>query len=353
MVQRIVPRSFSTTSKSKPFQIFTSVSEIRQERSKACSVGLVPTMGALHDGHLALIRRAARENQQVYISIYVNPTQFGVNEDLSTYPKTWLADKHKISRLHAEFEKDDSMKGQITAVFMPSSADMYPTTPPTSELDGEGTFITVSPLSSRLEGASRPVFFRGVATVCMKLFNIMQPEKVYFGQKDIQQTLVIKKMVKDLHINTVVSVEDTIREHDGLAMSSRNIYLGERRRKLATALYNSFTAVQGAFVRGARRRSELYDTAMDHLTTMQRQQAALPPSRRARFEVDYISIAHPETLEELEEAGVSEGAILSGAIKMLPLEEPQEEEELGVGMDKGSVRLIDNVRLEVPHARAS
>lgn len=306
----------------------------------------MPTMGALHEGHLALIRQAAKENHQVFVSIYVNPTQFGVSEDLSAYPRTWATDKRKLEALHEEFCRDRNIKGQIAGIFVPTTQEMYPGVPPTSEVNGEGSFVTITPLSSRLEGATRPVFFRGVATVCMKLLNIVQPETVYFGQKDIQQTFVVKTMVKDFHLNTEVRVESTVREKDGLAMSSRNVYLGERRRRVALVLLNSFKAVQHVFESGARKRSYLYNAAMDILEKVRKQQEALPKSQRARFEIDYISIADPETLEELEEVTPAQGAILSGAIKMLPVEEPQHGEVLGAGEDKGSVRLIDNIRLD-------
>lgn len=327
--------------------VLHTVPDLRVQRAKARTVGLVPTMGALHDGHLALIRQAAKENHQVIVSIYVNPTQFGVTEDLSSYPRTWSSDKRKLQDLHQELSVDKNTLGQIAGIFKPSTAEMYPGAPPTSEIDGMGSFVTITPLSSRLEGASRPVFFRGVATVCMKLLNIVQPERVYFGQKDIQQTFVIKRMVKDFHLNTEVCVGPTVREKDGLAMSSRNVYLGERRRRVALTLLASFKAVQQVFAKGARRRRYLYNAAFDELEKVRRQQEALPASVRARFEIDYISIADPETLDELQEVSPADGAILSGAIKMLPLEQPRQGEVLGVGEDKGSVRLIDNIRLDL------
>ena len=314
------------------------------------TVGFVPTMGALHQGHLSLIRQAARENDQVYVSIYVNPTQFGVTEDLSSYPRTWDADKVKLAALAKEFG-DDSRLGHMSVIFMPSTEDMYPCSPPSSELDGQGSFVTITPLSSRLEGASRPVFFRGVATVCMKLLNIVEPERVYFGQKDMQQTFVIKRMVQDLHLNTEVRVGPTVREKDGLAMSSRNVYLGERRRKIALVLLDSFREVQRVFARGARKRRFLYNAAIEKLTLVEKQQYALPKEKRVRFEIDYISIADSDTLDELEEVDSERGAILSGAIKMLPLEEPQEGEDTGLGGGMSTVRLIDNIRLDLLSAK--
>ena len=307
-------------------------------------------MGALHQGHLALIRQAVRENDQVYVSIYVNPTQFGVSEDLSSYPRTWDADKVKLAALAKEF-KNDNQVGHMSVVFMPKTKDMYPGSPPSSEVDGQGSFVTITPLSSRLEGTSRPVFFRGVATVCMKLLNIVQPERVYFGQKDIQQTFVVKRMVQDFHLNTEVRVGPTIREHDGLAMSSRNVYLGERRRKVALVLLDSFKEVQRVFARGAKKRRFLYNAAIERLSLVEKQQYALPRDKRARFEIDYISIADPDTLDELEEVDAEHGAILSGAIKMLPLEEPQEGEDTGLGGGTSTVRLIDNIHLELLSAK--
>lgn len=311
----------------------------------------MPTMGALHEGHLALIRQAARENDQVYVSIYVNPTQFGVNEDLSSYPRTWPADQFKLKELFAEFDRDRRV-GQIAAIFMPTTQEMYPGLPPSSEVDGHGSFVTITPLASRLEGASRPVFFRGVATVCMKLLNIVQPERVYFGQKDIQQTFVVKRMVQDFHLDTEVRVGPTVREPDGLAMSSRNVYLGDRRRSVALVLLGSLKAIQQVFAKGARKRRFLYNAAMDVLVTAQKQQEALPHHKRARFEIDYISIADTHTLEEIEEVTSEEGAILSGAIKMLPIEEPQEGEVTGLGGGTSTVRLIDNIRLDLLSAKA-
>ena len=313
-------------------------------------MGFVPTMGALHEGHLALIRQAARENDQVYVSIYVNPTQFGVSEDLSSYPRTWDADNVKLAALAKEHGEDDQV-GNLSVVFMPSTKEMYPDSPPSSEVDAQGSFVTITPLSSRLEGASRPVFFRGVATVCMKLLNIVQPERVYFGQKDIQQTFVVKRMVQDFHLNTEVRVGSTVREHDGLAMSSRNVYLGERRRKIAPVLLESFKEVQKVFARGARKRRFLYNAAIEKLSAVEKQQYALARGKRVRFEIDYISIADPDTMEELEEVSSERGAIVSGAIKMLPLEEPQEGEDTGLGGATSAVRLIDNIKLDLLSAK--
>lgn len=310
------------------------------------TVGFVPTMGALHDGHLALIRQAAKENHRVYVSIYINPTQFGASEDFSSYPSTWDVDYNKLQSLFEEF-KDNYYMGQLSQVFRPTTQDMYPGLQHTSEIDSEGSFVTITPLSTVLEGASRPVFFRGVATVCMKLLNIVQPERVYFGQKDIQQTLVIKRMVEDFHLNTKVRVVPTVREQDGLAMSSRNVYLGQRRREIAPALVLALRAVQKAFAEGKRTRVDLLEAAFRVTTAMMEQQNELLPSQRAKFEVDYFSIADPKTMTELEEVSIEHGAIVSGAIRMLPVEDPQVKEYLGLEDGSTAVRLIDNIHLDI------
>ncbi|KAL8765632.1 MAG: hypothetical protein Q9209_007364 [Squamulea sp. 1 TL-2023] len=304
-------------------------------------------MGALHQGHLALIRQAVQENNQVYVSIYVNPTQFGVNEDFGSYPQTLQADLEQLRSLAAEYWRSDSV-GQITAVFTPNTRDMYPSLKPTSEMDGPGSFVTITPLSSILEGASRPVFFRGVATVCMKLFNIVQPDRVYFGQKDVQQTYVIQRMVNDFHLNTQVRVVATVREKDGLAMSSRNVYLGKRRRKVATVLIRALRAVRTEFMNGDTRREMLLSAAQRVVDEELDRQTALPPQWRSLFEVDYFSLADPMHFTELDEVNPAHGAILSGAIKMLPIEESQEDEDLGTGDGRMPVRLIDNLRLKMP-----
>ena len=205
--------------------------------------------------------------------------------------------------------------------------------------------MTITPVGERLEGASRPTFFRGVATVCMKLFNIVTPERVYFGQKDIQQTVVIKKMVKDFHIDTHVVVGETTREPDGLAMSSRNVYLGTRRRKVATVLSKVLRVAEIGYLRGKRSRDEVLGPANELAKLLLIEQHQLDPAQRVTFEIDYISLADPETMEELESVDESRGAILSGAVKILPVEAPQPDEDLGFGGGP-PVRLIDNIVLK-------
>jgi pantoate--beta-alanine ligase len=300
-------------------------------------------MGALHEGHLSLVRHAAAENTDVFVTIYVNPTQFGLNEDLASYPKTWEADLQLLHRLDTELAS--AGKGRVSAVFAPSTQTMYPTLPPDSSIPGVGSFIEMRPLDQLLEGASRPVFFRGVATVCMKLFNICTPESVYFGQKDIQQTVVIKRLVKDFHLNMDVRIIPTSREPDGLALSSRNVYLGARRRRVGIVLNQALRKAEAQYKAGKRSRGDILWPAADHGDATLLEQESLEPSKRAKFEVDYISLADPETMEEVEQVDETRGAILSGAVKMLPVEEPQEGEDLGIGGGQIPVRLIDNIVL--------
>ena len=333
---------------SRAIHIFRQVAPLRKHRRelllKNHTVGFIPTMGALHEGHLSLIRQAATENSSVYVSIYVNPTQFGVNEDLDSYPKTWDTDMQQLKELEQDLQIEG--KGRIEAVFAPTSKTMYPTLPPDSTLPGVGSFVTITPLATLLEGKSRPVFFRGVTTVCMKLFNIVQPERVYFGQKDVQQTVLIKRMVKDFHVNTEVRIGPTRREEDGLAMSSRNGYLGERRRRVAVVLSQSLRAAEAAYQMGKKGRDDVLALAWEVANRMMMEQDALSQSERARFEVDYFSLADLETLEEIDEVDQVRGAVLSCAMTMLPLEVTSDGERLGRGDDKAPVRLIDNVILE-------
>ncbi|KAM5450312.1 pantoate-beta-alanine ligase [Microsporum canis] len=304
-------------------------------------------MGALHDGHMSLVRQAAQENTDVVVSIYVNPTQFGVNEDLDSYPRTWNEDLEKLDALNTEFEnKPASGHGRITAIFAPTTKVVYPTLPPTSELNGDGSFVTITPLANKLEGRSRPVFFRGVATVCTKLFNMLTPDRVYFGQKDIQQSIIIKRMVRDFHIDTEVKVGPTTREPEGLAMSSRNAYLGSRRRNVGLVLSRALREAEAVYLSGKKSRKDILEAANSLANSTLAGQEQLPAAKRAKFEVDYISLADPDSLEELEHVDESKGAVLSGAVKMYPLEEPQEGEDCGLGGGKVPVRLIDNIILQ-------
>ena len=327
------------------FETFRDVSPLRVARREELlagqKVGFVPTLGALHEGHLQLMRLAAKENQSVYVSIFLNPTQFGVNEDLDRYPKTWDEDISKLKKLNEELVTQN--QGRVTAVFAPSVKVMYPGLPPTSEPDGYGSFVNISPLASMLEGASRPVFFRGVATVCMKLINIVEPENVYFGQKDIQQVYVIKRMVEDFHLNTKVRVGPTVREPDGLALSSRNVYLGTYRRGVATVLHRVLATIQQKYQDGVTDRYSLEAAAKNIIDVEQERQ--LSSHHCVKFDFDYISIADPQTLQEVQIIDNAIGAVLSGAVIFQPMQAHNSEDPSLVGAPN-AVRLIDNIVVE-------
>ncbi|KAJ9134159.1 Pantoate-beta-alanine ligase [Pleurostoma richardsiae] len=328
-------------------RVLRSVDAMRAFRSGLSSqdsVGLVPTMGALHEGHARLIRAAAGENDSVVVSIYVNPAQFGIREDLDSYPVTWDGDCRVLAGLNAEFAAEGA-KGRIEAVFVPTTREMYPSGFPGQEVDSQGSFVTITPEGSVLEGASRPTFFRGVATVVMKLFAVAQPRRAYFGQKDAQQTVVVRKMARDFLLPVEVRVVPTAREEDGLAKSSRNAYLGERRRRVATVLHRALLAARERFGAGERSREAVLAAAKGVLDSTLAEQMRLPPSERVRFELDYISAASPDTMQEVDPIDPHQGAILSGAVRFLPVEEPREGEDLG---HSGGplVRLIDNVLIE-------
>jgi pantoate--beta-alanine ligase len=334
---------------STPIRVLRTVDAVRAWRRPHLlnyrTIGLVPTMGALHQGHLSLIRAAARENHHVVVSIYVNPAQFGVNEDLASYPVTWAQDSAVLTQLDRELAGDGANLGRISAVFAPSTQEMYPSGFPGQDISSKGSFVTITPVGEVLEGASRPTFFRGVATVCLKLFNTVQPERVYFGQKDVQQTVVIRRMVRDFLLPLDVVVLPTQREADGLALSSRNVYLGERRRKVATVLSRALRAAEGRYLSGDFSHEKVLEAARAVVSETQADQERLPTERRVRFEVDYLSLADPESMVEVTEVDPAKGAILSGAIKMLPVEAPQEGEDLGHSGGP-AVRLIDNIILK-------
>ncbi|KAI1801147.1 pantoate-beta-alanine ligase [Daldinia bambusicola] len=334
---------------SSPIRVMRTVEAVRRWRKPQYLdhriVSLVPTMGALHQGHLSLIRSAARESHHVVVSIYVNPAQFGIKEDLASYPVTWESDCKILAELDRELADDGGNLGRISAIFAPTTPEMYPSGFPGQEVDSKGSFVVLTPVSEILEGRTRPTFFRGVATVCMKLFNIVQPEKVYFGQKDVQQTVVIQKLVRDFMLPIEVVIGPTIRESDGLALSSRNVYLGERRRKLAPVLNRALKAAEEQYLNGALDRKQLMDAADSVIANVLSEQSALSPEKRAMFEVDYISLADPQSMEELTEIDPKKGGILSGAIKMLPVESPQPGEDLGHSGGP-AVRLIDNIILK-------
>ncbi len=257
------------------------------------SVGFVPTMGYLHEGHLVLARNSRQDNKHTIVSIFVNPTQFGPKEDFAKYPRDPQRDC-------AMLEKEG-----VDVVFMPSGEDMYPT--------GYNTWVDLTKVTERLEGAIRPGHFRGVATVCNKLFNIVEPHKAYFGQKDAQQVMVIRRMVQDLNMNLEIVVVPTVREPDGLAMSSRNIYLNPEQRKASVVLWRALSLAQELWNKGERRGENL------------RQAMTALIQKEPLGVIDYVSVADAGTLEELQT--IAGPAVVSLAVKF------------------GATRLIDNVLL--------
>jgi pantoate--beta-alanine ligase len=237
----------------------------RLARAENKIVGLVPTMGALHAGHIALVERAKRECSQVITSIFVNPTQFGPNEDLAKYPRTFEADSQKLAA------------AGVDAIFAPQPADIYP--------PGFRTYVNVENLSDRLEGRSRPGHFRGVATVVLKLFEICQPTYAYFGRKDAQQVRIISQMVHDLNLNVEIVICPIVRETDGLALSSRNAYLSPDERKAALVLNRALTAARDELASGTR-------DALALQSAMQKIFAAEP-----RAALDYAEVVDADTFE--------------------------------------------------------
>jgi pantoate--beta-alanine ligase len=275
-------------------EVVRTVPEIKALRQQlGGTVGFVPTMGYLHRGHLALVQRARTENPAVVVSIYVNPPQFGPREDLASYPRDLDRDLELLQREGTDI------------VFAPSDDEMYP--PEFS------SWIDVEKVTERLEGASRPGHFRGVATIVAKLFNIVQPTRAYFGQKDAQQVTVIKRMVADLNMGLEIVVVPTVRESDGLAMSSRNVYLGPEERRAATVLFKALTLARELGRRGERDADEI------------RRQMTSLIEKEPLARIDYVSVADAGTLEELR--SVDRPALASLAVRI------------------GKTRLIDNTPL--------
>ena len=237
----------------------------RQARTENRIIGLVPTMGALHEGHTSLISRAKKECSPLIASIFVNPKQFGPNEDFAKYPRAFESDAEKLR--HAG----------VDALFAPEAAEIYP--------KDFSTYVQVEGLSERLEGRSRPGHFRGVATVVMKLLQIVQQHRAYFGRKDAQQARLITQMARDLNLDSEIAICPIVREHDGLALSSRNVYLNPDERKAATVLYRALEAAKGALARGVRDALQLKDVL----------QRTFAKERLAT--VDYAEIAAAESFE--------------------------------------------------------
>ena len=238
---------------------------VREAKKQGKKIGFVPTMGALHAGHMSLVRAAKSRCDFVVVSIFVNPTQFGPNEDLAKYPRNFEADRQKL--------EDE----RVDLLFAPATQEMYPS--------GSVTFVNADGISERLDGRSRPGHFRGVTTVVAKLFHIVEPDIAFFGQKDAAQGAIIRRMVRDLMFPIEIAIVPIARELDGLALSSRNIYLSPEERKQATVLSRALREVEGRFQAGERNSATLIEVA--------RRVFAAAPSVR----VDYIEIVDPETLE--------------------------------------------------------
>ncbi|MDM8529136.1 pantoate--beta-alanine ligase [Anaerolineales bacterium HSG24] len=263
-------------------QILKTIDAIRQVRWAELSLswGLVPTMGFLHAGHLSLVERACQENDRVGVSIFVNPTQFNDAQDLEVYPRDMDRDLALLKEAGADL------------VWTPEPETVYPS--------GYQSYVEVEEVTTLLEGAARPGHFRGVTTVVAKLFNVFQPNRAYFGQKDAQQVAVIKQMVRDLNFNLDIVVCPIARDHDGLALSSRNSNLSPIAREQATCLYRALNAAQSAFAQGERQAESLRFIMIDLI-------ASTPLAR-----LDYVSVADPISLVELEE--ITDHALLSMAV---------------------------------------
>lgn len=277
--------------------VITAIKDIKQGiktlKKTQQTIGFVPTMGALHSGHLSLVRQARKENDKVAVSIFVNPLQFGKNEDLKQYPRTFDYDCELLSR-----------EG-VDIVFHPDASEMYP--------DGFCTSVVLEQLEGKLCGKSRPGHFRGVAVIVLKLFNLIKPDIAYFGQKDFQQTVVIKRMVSDLNIDVTVKILPTIRDENGLALSSRNAYLSETEKKDALCLFKALRKAQSLVNTGVEDTEEIILEMQKIITHCQ------------TATIDYISVLNPETLEPVPEA--HRGNVVALAVRI------------------GKTRLIDNIIL--------
>jgi pantoate--beta-alanine ligase len=277
-------------------ELLTTVASARQVlRAARRPLGFVPTMGALHDGHLALVRAAREACATVAASLFVNPLQFGPNEDLATYPRDAQRDRHKLDA------------AGVDVLFAPASAEMYP--------ESFATSVDVGPLGETFEGAIRPGHFRGVATVIVKLLNIVRPDRLYLGQKDAQQAVVLQKIVADLDVGVRIEIVPTMRESDGLAMSSRNAYLDAAQRAQAATLYRALVAMREALEQG-----------LDKREAAAAAQAVLSPSAK----LDYLDLVDARTFTPLER--LRPPAFVIGAARF------------------GTTRLIDNLWITASRA---
>lgn len=280
-------------------EVFSKINDLKrklkEERKKGKSIGFVPTMGYLHEGHLSLVRESVKENDVTVVSIFVNPIQFGPGEDFNRYPRDIERDKKLLEKEGVDY------------LFFPSNEEMYPA--------GYKTFVEVNELGKKLCGKSRPGHFKGVTTVVLKLFNIVQPDRAYFGQKDAQQAIIIKKMVQDLNMDVEIVVMPIVREEDGLAMSSRNVYLDEDERKNATVLYRSLKEAE-KLIKGGEKDAEKIKNRMREIVM------SYP-----KAVIDYIEIVDTE---ELNPVNPIKGKVL-----------------IALAVYIGKARLIDNIIVEV------
>lgn len=269
---------------------------IRSQKTAGKTIGFVPTMGCLHEGHLSLVRASANENDFNVMSIFVNPTQFGINEDYDKYPRDFQGD----------YAKAESCG--VDVLFTPTLAEMYP--------EGYSTFVEVTgDMADKLCGKSRPGHFRGVATVVTKLFNQVEPNKAYFGQKDAQQAAIISKLVRELDLNVEVITCPIVREADGLAMSSRNIYLNSEERKAAVELSASLFEAKARILAGERSAEKIMTEIRDKIAV------------KNMAGIEYIAVADASTLEDQKQ--ITGKVLIALAVKF------------------GNTRLIDNITLEV------
>jgi len=274
--------------------------KLRREEDK--SIGLVPTMGALHEGHLSLVREARRMCDVVVVSVFVNPTQFGPGEDFKRYPRDLTGDTTKLSDYNVDY------------IFAPAPEEIYP--------KNFSTYVTVEGLSEQMEGAARPGHFRGVATVLTVLFNTVRPDFAFFGQKDAQQTLVVRRLVRDLAFDIEVVVLPTVREQTGLALSSRNAYLGDDGRKSASVIYRALSQAREVYLEGERNPKRLAEAV----------RAQFEAEPRARLE--YVGVVDAETMEKFDR---------------LPEDRPV---LIAVAAHVGATRLIDNIVIQPARQKA-
>ncbi|KAG8958890.1 pantothenate synthase [Tulasnella sp. 419] len=313
--------------------VFNSLRSFREWRMRAFtdgkSVGFVPTMGALHDGHMSLVRHSLEQNDLTVVSIFVNPTQFAPHEDLSTYPRTLEADLALMSVISVPSGVDGASIRIPSAVFAPTSKEMYPSGAVQDVSDQKGAFVEIPGYGSKMEGKSRPTFFRGVATVVSKLFNAVQPTNAYFGQKDIQQALIVRRLTRDLLFANPtpenVHIVPTFRAEDGLALSSRNKYLSEAERAIAPVLFKALKEGEQAWQAGEGR-----DGAVQRAIGLVESTIESAKADGIEMRLDYIEMNDPEEFDVVNwdtKPGDGRPVILSGAIWI------------------GRTRLIDNLLL--------